>query len=152
MIDHRTTVADLGHGIYLGHKDMCQVGMANRTLHIYRTDYPSYSCDIITRNEVNKNDMVFEYRDGESLKKWNIDLSEVYNFFLGDDSLYIHCAVGQTRGPTLAIIAIMARASVSPFLAAARVLKGNWIQRRIVSNFCITPMQEIFEWWETSVK
>lgn len=141
----------IGHNIYISHRDFCPRWPSSRIIHIWRNDMPENSCEYVhTRISgvwLPTKGVIVDYKDGESLANASISIEEIATFCAGGEELLIHCTVGQTRSPTLAIIAKVVRGA-TPFDAARDVLQANWQYRKIVSNLCLTPLKEIFEWAE----
>jgi len=136
--------ANIGNGIIVGHMDKCGASEALRTLHIWRGDMPHYSCSCIKSGCAPHGDLFVCYKDGESLQTLDMPLEKVEAFFNGNDRVYVHCAVGQTRSPTLALIGKVVRGA-SIYDAIGDVYDALWTQRGIVANLCLTPMKELLE-------
>mgnify|MGYP001585026462 CR=1 FL=1 len=147
---------DIGQGIFISHRDFCPQWTIGKTLHIWRDDLlsESYSCQFVQElrsagqslmPDVNSRHLMVQYKDGESLTKMNVSIEEIAQFSTGTLPLLIHCTVGQTRAPTLALIAKIVR-GVSVYHALADIMQANWETRGVVSNFCCTPVAEILAW------
>ena len=147
MHDHYAVV-DIGDGIFLSHRDKCpSFPYRERIIHIWRSDMPENSCvDILNGNAKG---LVIHYKDGEPLVNASVDVQTIVDFCAQPPSepLLIHCTVGQTRGPTIALLAKIARGS-TPFAAMGTIAEVSWRVRRVIPNFCLAPLKEIFEWWE----
>lgn len=137
----------VGHNLYISHKDACDSHWTAfpKILHIWRDDIPSYSCNQI--RGARHRGLGLHYRDGESFDNANHSIDEIADFLHGDLMTLVHCTAGQTRSPTVAIIGKIVR-GCSVNQAISDIMKANWEQRRVVCNFCVTPMKEIFEWAE----
>ena len=155
--NHYAPIA-IGQNILIAHRDFCPQ-WTGKTLHIWRDDLPdaSYSCQFVQARRaagqsllpsVNPQHLLVHYKDGESLTTMNVSIEDIAQFSTGTHSLLIHCTVGQTRAPTLALIAKIVR-GVSVYHALADIMQANWETRGVVSNFCLTPVAEIFAWAET---
>ena len=146
-MDRRVIVADVGHDIYVGNHQCCDEGhypKAARVLHIWRSDHPLSSCKI-SRGEVQPNpgDLVVEYKDGQKIQcSESSTIEEIEEFFRIPGLVYVHCAVGQTRSPTLAIIGKVIRGR-TVYKAYADVLKGLHVHRNIIFNVCLDPTTEL---------
>ena len=103
------------------------------------------SCDAISSG--NAEGLIINYKDGESLLNADVSIERIADFFKGTDPLLVHCTVGQTRSPTIAIIGKVVRGE-NPYTAIANITKATWETRRIVVNLCITPLKDIFLWAE----
>lgn len=146
-MDARRIFTDVGHNIFVSHRDACDYWQdKERVIHIWRDDMPGgNSCNAI--NSGNAAGLVINYKDGESLLKADVSIEKIADFFKGADPLLVHCTVGQTRSPTIAIIGKVVRGA-SPYTAIADIVRATWETRRIVANLCITPLQDIFLWAE----
>ena len=145
---------DVGRGILVSNKEFCPqmrpycgANVPCKILHIYRNDHPKYHCLDVASGLLPPGDMSLEYRDGESFVKNGIDIDKLAHFFQNQVAVLVHCAAGQTRSPTIAIIGLIARGV--PFgKALGDVVTKNWEQRGIPSNICLAPLGEILEWAE----
>lgn len=153
-MDKRLIEVNVGHGIYVGHCETCNAGAGStkRVLHIHRNDHPNSGCQI-TRDlyDTSKSvvpipacDMELEYKDGESITNANRTWEEIENFFRNDNDCLVHCAVGQTRSPTIALIGKCVRGA-NVYEAVSDILGAIYRERGIVWNICLTPMKEILE-------
>ena len=137
----------IGHEIIISHRDFCPY-WKGKTIHIWRDDMANNSCKFVSEGRDGGNSdlhLIINYKDGESLFNANVTIDEIASFARISESLLIHCTVGQTRSPTIALIAKIARGA-SPYQALGDIMKANWDMRGIVSNFCLTPVKEILEW------
>ena len=148
---------DVGHNIIISHRDFCphwERMNRGKTIHIWRSDMPDNSCQFVALNKIGVNPtrhLIIDYKDGESLSKANVTIQTIADFSTGTEPLLIHCTVGQTRSPTIALIAKVVR-GCSIYQALGDVMKANFETRAVVSNFCLTPITEILEWAETCEK
>ena len=144
---------DTGQNIIISHRNFCphwERVARGKTIHIWRSDMDDNSCEFVASGSIGyipTQHLVVNYKDGESLTKMNVSIEDIAQFSMGADPLLIHCTVGQTRSPTIAIIAKVVR-GVSVYQALGEILKANWETRAVVSNFCLTPITEILEWAE----
>lgn len=150
-MDLRLIFTDVGHNIFVSHRDACsQWEFKERIIHIWRDDMPSgNSCDAI--NTGSARGLIINYKDGESLHKADMSIERIADFFRGNDPVLVHCTVGQTRSPTVAIIGKIVR-GVSPYQAITDIVRATWERRRIVVNLCTSPLQDIFLWAEQGEK
>lgn len=139
----------VGQGIYISHRDACGKFLVDRILHIWRDDMPDNSCEDVAVGRATG--MILNYRDGESLVKSNINLDHVASFFEKPGIVLVHCTVGQTRSPTIALVGKVVR-GVSVYDAIADITRANWVARQVVCNWCITPLKEILGWAEGRIE
>lgn len=140
---------DIGHNIAISHRDYCP-HWPGRTIHIWRSDMPENSCEFVSLQQFvlyPDRHLTVHYKDGESLLAMNVSIDEIAQFSRGEKPLLIHCTVGQTRSPTLALIAKVVR-GVSVYQAMADIMRANWETRAVISNFCLTPLRDILMWAE----
>ena len=143
-MDFRQLHVDVGHNIFLSHRDACSSWVRGKTIHIWRDDMPnSNSCVAVQTGRANG--LVINYKDGESLLNADVSIEKIADFFRGNDPILVHCTVGQTRSPTIAIIGKIVR-GCSPYVAIADIVQATWEKRGIVANLCITPLKDIFIW------
>lgn len=134
----------VGDGIYTGHRMICDEGNPKRTLHIWRNDHPQQSCHVSQGLEMKDGDMLLEYKDGEPIANADKTFDEIEAFFRIPGEVFVHCAVGQTRSPTIALIGKCVRGR-GVYEAVSDILGSQHRARGIVWNMCLTPMQEILE-------
>ncbi|KKW13282.1 MAG: hypothetical protein UY48_C0003G0104 [Candidatus Gottesmanbacteria bacterium GW2011_GWB1_49_7] len=142
-------IAELGLGIIVGDRDACVLKQvqADRAIHIWRPDtHPKNSCfhGVPPTPRDSLYSLYYEYRDGESLTKAGTDLDSLIEFCKGTDRLFIHCAAGQTRSPTLAVLALRVR-GMCIGEAVGVVMQGIWESYKVVTNICHDPMKDIWE-------
>jgi len=144
----RDAVVDVGRNLFVSHKDVCDTRASefDRILHIWRDDHPGYSCEAVVAG--NAPGMTLDYKDGTSLTEANHTILEIAEFLSGEDKVLVHCAVGQTRSPTIALIGKVARGD-GLWPSIADIFGASWEGREIAWNFCLTPMKEIFKWAES---
>ena len=101
---------------------------------------PGGTCDAIRAGAGH----VIEYTDCEPLPRQTIEQVAAVSALGG--KLLVHCAFGQCRGPTLALVALVAR-GVIPWHALHDVTVALWLRRRIAPHWCPAPLEAIFAWW-----
>ena len=140
-------VAYVGHDIYVGNHQCCNIGgypNGARVLHIWRSDHPDSSCHATKgKAEPGPDDLVVEYKDGQKIQcSESHTIEQIEEFFRIPGPVFVHCAVGQTRSPTLAIIGKAIR-GCDVYQAYAEVLRGIHATRGIVFNVCLDPTTEL---------
>jgi len=137
---------EIGYNVWVGPKQSCAAagGEFDRVIHIHRSDLRQI-CPALAK--ATRNDFFLDYKDGESLAALGDEFDEVWGFCREPGKLLVHCQAGQTRGPTLAVLALAARGT-SPFQALGHVFEAVWNQRRIPCNFVPAPIKDIVERWE----
>ena len=144
---------EIGQNIIISHKDFCphwERVDRGKIIHIWRNDMPHHSCEFVDAGKVGwfpDRHLIIDYKDGESLSNANVTIQMIADFSIGTEPLLIHCTAGQTRSPTIALIAKIVR-GCSVYQALGDVMKANWETRAVVSNFCLTPIAEILTWAE----
>lgn len=147
--------------LYVGNREECNQN-ANEydgIIHLYRDDYPDHSCFFISdtnlairQREGSRLDWIVEYKDGESLPQYHIDgvISFVRKLREGNISsrLLVHCAAGQTRSPTVALLILSLVERVHPFMLLDGVYSSIWQTRGKIANICHAPLGDIVEWYE----
>lgn len=143
-------ICDVGHGIHVGNFRGCNLYGRNfqRAIHIwYGPDGdPKGVCDCIVnrRNE----GLTIQYVDQRSLAEV-IEFDRLADFFSEPGEVFVHCAAGQCRSPTVAIIAKLVRApEITPWHAIHDITWSLWTHRRAAPCWGNIPLTEIFEWWE----
>ena len=140
-------IVDIGHNLFLSHRDRCGIViLLEQTLHIHRNDMPNNSCHMIATGM--DRGLVVEYKDGESLYNASISMDTIAGFLTGNEPRLIHCTVGQTRSPTIAIIGKLMRGATFEE-AIGDIMAKTWIARGIVTNLCLNPLADNFEWAES---
>jgi protein-tyrosine phosphatase len=87
--------------------------------------------------------LILHYRDGESLTEEMIKAS--VSFLSGTRQTLVHCAAGQTRSPTLAMLGKLIRgANVSQ--AIGDIVSRIWEKQKIPPNIVHTPLKDILLW------
>lgn len=119
---------DVGNNIFISDYEYCNsldlLWIVNsqfrpefdKFIHIYRGDLEKHDVCNVSKFLARNVDWDFHGKAGLGLNVQHgegQDIShiaqEVYNYSIGNDKLLIHCAAGQTRGPTLALLAKVAR-------------------------------------------
>lgn len=146
-MDSRLIFVDVGHNIFISHRDACDHWhLKEHIIHIWRDDMPGgNSCNAI--NSGSARGLVINYKDGETLLNADVSMEIIADFFRGNYPTLVHCTVGQTRSPTVAIVGKIVRGA-DPYTAIADIIKATWETRRFVANLCITPLKDIFLWAE----
>ena len=139
----------------VGHQDYCGVIDAN-TLHVYRTDHPRQYCQTVLTHGSPEGirdlggDLLLNYIDGQAIP--DDVLYSVSNWALrsrdSGRSLYLHCAVGQTRSPTLAILVLSVIERTHPVDSVGVIYKASWLQRGVPPNICVEPFKNICLFYE----
>ena len=131
-MDLRLTFTDVGHNIFISHRDACDHWQdKEHVIHIWRDDMPGgNSCNAINAGDARG--LVINYKDGESLLNADVNMGRIADFFRGTDPILVHCTVGQTRSPTIAVIGKVVRgtdpytASLNPFFIRSKVHSFLW--------------------------
>lgn len=144
-------VADCGNGILIASAAGCNLEKRPiRRIHIWRgpsNPNTDGGCELLQYDSGNDLDLCLQYGDGESLK--TLDLYKIWAFAQKPGKLFIHCAAGRCRSPTLGVFAMMARGCV-PWHAIHDITAALWQQRRTTPHWCPIPLAELFSWWETN--
>ena len=151
-LDPRLICANVGRDIWVGHRDACdkdEYPADCRILHIWREDHPGNTCDKAKDGSGRPTgDLSLEYKDGESLENMDKSIEELEEFFKIPGKVYVHCAVGQTRSPTIALIGLAVRGE-NVYDAVGHILADIHMSRGIVWNICLTPLREILQRYGT---
>ncbi len=151
MIHDHPHVVPVAHNLYVGAAPGCDDIHSHfeKVLHIWRDDHYSNSCKFVKERlalgsvvEDSRN-LVLNYRDGESLTEGMIETAA--SFLKGTKETLIHCAVGQTRSPTLAVLGKLVRgANISQ--AIGDVAWRIWEKRKVPVNIVYIPLKDILTW------
>jgi len=137
------TAIDVGHNIFVGPREACSAGF-DRVVHLWRDDYPANSCAFAPHGADDRN-LVLHYRDGESLETIGVPLDQIAAFFSNGDRTLVHCAAGQTRSPTIALIGKLVRGSGLRD-GVGDIVSQIWFGRGLTVNLVHKPLQEILRW------
>ena len=144
-------IVDCGDGVFVTGAAGCNEGGSRfrRQIHIWHD--PQRIVDVggtcaAIKAGATAGGLVVQYTDGESLAA-AVSLAEVVAYCAAPGDLLIHCAFGQCRGPTLGVLAKVARGA-PPLLALQNITAAIWSQRRIIPHWCPIPLAEIFEFAE----
>lgn len=147
-------ISDVGHGIHVANFQGCNLYGAAFPLrtHIWygpQGDQKGVCNCIQTKAD---SGLVLEYTDLHSLTE-AIDIERLVDYFSQPGDILVHCAAGQCRGPTVAIIAKLVRApEITPWHAMHDITWSLWTYRRAAPLWGNVPLSEIFAWWERRQK
>lgn len=140
---------DCGKGIFVTGAGGCNEHAAAFARRIHIWGGPGRAGDAGCRylNEgVPPGDVALQYVDGESLAA-AVSLDAIADYARRPGPILIHCAAGQCRGPTVGLMAMVARGEV-PWHAMHGITAALWLTRRVTPHWCYIPLAEIFSWWE----
>lgn len=86
--------------------------------------------------------------EGRQVGSWDRTLDAIGNYARRPGKLLAHCAGGAYRGPTLALVAKIARGR-PPLEAVLDIYQAMWFDSRCLPGFMTEPTEEIFRWAET---
>lgn len=143
-------VVDVWCNLHIGTRGVCERSRSQyaKVLHIWRADYTQNSCSVALIESAAgyhdpKRDLILEYRDGDPLPLSKINL--IAEFLRGDALTLIHCAAGQTRAPTVALIGKIVR-GCDPFVALGDITKAVWQARLLTVNIVHKPLSDVLAW------
>lgn len=119
-------LATIGHDVWVGNFAACDARGQEfaGTIHIYRDETdPTGVCKHVLGKQAGG--LVVRYREGDPLDSMSVPVAEVIAYARRPGTILAHCAAGMCRGPTLAILAVMARGG-DPHEAIAAVSRGLW--------------------------
>ncbi len=122
-------LVDCGDDVWLGDFQACDAHLTefDLAIHIWRptNEREGRLCQVTRDSRTGKNtsQLVLLYREGEPLSKASISIDEIAAYARRPGKLLAHCAAGAYRGPTLAILAKVAR-GCDPFTATADVARA----------------------------
>jgi hypothetical protein len=106
-------LADCGDGVWVGNYFACDAGGFDLTLHAWRpenlADGRICRCCREVATGVAVHHLVLTYREGESLARIPVPIDGIAAHARRPGRLLAHCAGGSVRGPTLAVMAKVAR-------------------------------------------
>ena len=142
-------ISDVGHGVHVANFRGCDLygGRFSRSVHIWYGPKGDQSgvCNCIRSGG---SGIVLEYTDLHSLSAV-MEIDRLADYFSSPGEVLIHCAAGQCRGPTVAMIAKLVRApEITPWHAMHDITWSLWTHRRAAPLWGNVPLSEIFEWWE----
>lgn len=144
----RVQVGDCGHGITVGNYLACDsLRRFDRYVHIWHPyqDGKWHCQAMASRQDEAPRDLFVEYSDGASLETMvGVTPFTVARFIGITPAVLIHCAHGTYRGPTLAVLALVAR-GVEILDALDRVNRACWdgYEARQVPFLNPIPIREI---------
>lgn len=119
-------LAPIGHDVWVGNYAACDIGgpSFDRIIHIYRDDADQTGvCKHVLGQQAGG--LVIRYCEGDPLESMSVPVAEVIAYARRPGRLLSHCAAGMCRGPTLGILAVMARGG-DPHEAIGAVSRGLW--------------------------
>ncbi len=129
----------------------------DRTLHIWRNDYPDQKC---SEDLVYVKDLQIDYEDACSLsvdmlhtifgfyKTFEKDFPDFRNNLSDSGKLYVHCAAGQTRSSTIALFIQSIADMRHPASLLNHYYWRGYEQREFILNISETPLMDIICYYE----
>jgi hypothetical protein len=141
-----TKLAPVGDDIWVGNFMACEANLDTfpRSIHIWHPWHaPQWICRNVTENQ--GRGLNVAYREHESLSNASIDPASIAAYARTPGRLLIHCAAGGCRGPTIAVLAKVARGK-TVVEAQVEIRKGMLAGYNQEPEFPPVPMAEIAEW------
>ena len=139
----------VSNGVSVGDFEWCNANGEHypNVIHVWKPENLTErrACQCVVTGQ--GNGLRIRYAEGDSLGTIDVPLSEIIAYARRPGDLYVHCAAGACRGPTIALLAMVAR-GVDPFQALACLYQADWVGRRIAPTLVQVPVQEILAWWE----
>lgn len=138
-------ICDYPINLYLGNYDACnraELPEGCKILHIWHDNQPGICYKKAMGQEVS-----FEYLEHTLLTDEQIQL--VVDLARSENSLFIHCAAGLGRSPTLCVLALAA-IGIPPWDGMSYVAKAMWKQYAIphCPSFDCKVMNQIFAFYD----
>lgn len=138
-MDEYGRYAYLDLGISVGSRDVCKRKLASRAIHV------RHPGTVIECPHASLADLHLEYTERHPLSVGTLD--RIKQFAQAPGSVYVHCAAGQCRGPTIALVSLIAR-GMAPWDALACIVKATWRQypEHVAPHFESSVLQQILTW------
>jgi len=141
-------VVQIRDWLYVGNCDECINNYSNydAIIHIKRSDMEHYSCQF--NSSRGGNDLTLDYKDGDKIPQEVFEkLEKFYEENKGPyKKIFVHCYVGQTRGPTIALALLSIAFKNSPLCFLGEVIGKIRNERKIVPNICLSPLTNMLDW------
>ena len=148
--------AACGNGVWVANAETCDQrgGGFDRTIHVHHSQSPTPGrCRAWNGAGDAARDLFVRYVDGESFstaRDHNTDsplsIARIAAFAKPDGRLLCHCAAGLCRGPTMAVLAKIAR-GCTPWQAMHDVAAAMWLGQQRSPQFFSLPLSEISRWY-----
>jgi len=132
--------------LYIGDNTGCQELQDAGCIHIYRDDHPEYDCDFVEH----AGDIRLNYQDGHEIpiqELRRLSLS-IFSFIEDYGKVFIHCHTGDTRSPTIALLALSLIESRHPIDVMPDIYMPMW-KKSLFPNICMQPLKDIVMWYES---
>lgn len=131
--------------LYVGNRDDCSQLSDAGCIHIWRDDHPDNSCEFHEHAE----DFRWEYKDGHEIPV--VELRKlsmiILSYFQDFGKVFIHCHAGQTRSPTICILALSLVEDRHPIDVLPDIYMPLW-RKGLFPNICMSPLKDIVQWYE----
>ena len=142
---------ELQKNIFVGDRDVCNCPdnpKFDAVIHIWRSDKPKHSCNFSKHSK----DFKLDYKDGESIPMKV--LKEIHTFIktVGEEErLFIHCAAGQTRSPTISMFVLSIMNKQHPFDILSIIYHKCYYGYNITPNICLHPLRDIVSYYDLCI-
>jgi len=142
---------DVGNGVHAGTFTWCNSHGATypNVIHIWKpenlTEHRACQCVVTGQG----NGLRVCYAEGQPIGSIDVPGTELIAYMRRPGNLLVHCAAGACRGPTITLLALIAR-GVEPGDAFSAIYRGYWQVRRISPTLVQVPVQDILGWWQAN--